>query len=203
MGMKLMIYDRTCTRTGAMPVGLTHAWASGARAYGALGNLDAWTGVADWDEALAWLGRSPGPIDEIQFWGHGNWGLARIDHHPLDVSALRPGHASHAALEGVRERMSPQALWWFRTCDTLGSARGHDFARRWTDFFERPVAGHTHIIGPWQSGLHRLEPGQRPHWDAAEGLERGTPERPERSMWSGPGRPHTIHCLQSQVPAGW
>ena len=203
MGVRLMIYDRTCTSTGRWPVGLTHSWVAGGRLYGALGRLDAWQGVSSWEEALAWLVRGQTPLDEIQFWGHGNWGLVRIDHRPLDASALARGHRLRPALEAVRERLAPGAQWWFRTCDTLGSVRGHDFARRWTDFFGVPVAGHTHIIGPWQSGLHRLVPGKVPHWDAAEGIAEGTPEAPRRSTWSGPGRPHTIHCLQGHVPEGW
>jgi len=198
-----MIYDRSCTRSGRWPLGLTHSWQVGGRLYGLRGLLDDWAGVGSWDEALDWLGTRREALDEVQFWGHGNWGVARIDRHPLDASALRPGHRLRPALERVRERMAPGALWWFRTCDTLGSARGHDFARRWTDFFARPVAGHTHIIGPWQSGLHRLAPGERPHWAAAEGVSRGTAEAPEASTWSAPGRPNTIHCLQGEIPAGW
>ena len=203
MGLKLMIYDRTCTHTGRLPVGLTHSWVVGARVYAATGSLHGASGASTWEEALGWLGEADEPIDEIQFWGHGHWGMALIDRRPLDVSALARGHAWRPALERIRERMAPDALWWFRTCDTLGSARGHDFARRWSDFFERPVAGFTHIIGPWQSGLHRLQPGEQPHWDPTEGLAAGTAESPERSTWSWPGRPNTIHCLRSDVPAGW
>ena len=203
MGVKWMIYDQTCTRTGRAPLGLTHSWMAGARVYGALGRLHAWRGVSSWEDALAWLAEGDEPLDEIQFWGHGNWGLVRIDGQRLDVAALVSGHPLHAGLERVRERMSPGGQWWFRTCDTLGSARGHDFARRWTDFFARPVAGHTHVIGPWQSGLHRLQPGASPHWDAMEGVAQGTAEAPRRSTWSAPGRPNTIHCLRSRVPDGW
>ena len=42
---------------------------------------------------------------------------------------------------------------------SVRSAAGHDFARAWTDFFGSRAAGHTFIIGYWQSGLHTLAPG--------------------------------------------
>lgn len=203
MGLKLMIYDRTCTRSGRLPIGLTHSWVAGALLYRAAGNLDAWSGASSWAEALAWLGRGVDPIDEIQFWGHGNWGLARIAGDTLNADALKPGHPHHGALERIRDRMAPTSQWWFRTCDTLGSDRGHDFARRWTDFFGQPIAGFTHIIGPWQSGLHRLHPGATPHWDASEGIAEGSAAAPRRSTWSKPGMVNTISCLHSHVPEGW
>lgn len=200
--MRLMIYDRTCVHTGGIPVGLTHSWIVGARLYGAMGRFDAWYGAADWTEALEWAARHEG-ISEIQFWGHGNWGLARIGSDRLDATALRSSHRLHAALESVRANFSPEGLWWFRTCDTLGADRGHGFARRWTDFFGGSVAGHTHIIGPWQSGLHRLQAGAKPHWPATEGVREGTAGAPRRSTWSVPGLPNTIHCLRGRIPEGW
>ncbi|MCB9694153.1 MAG: hypothetical protein H6736_20275 [Alphaproteobacteria bacterium] len=197
-----MLFDRTCTHTRRVPLGLTHAWLVGGRLYGGLRRFDAWHGVSSWEEGLRWLS-SHDRLDEVQYWGHGNWGLARVDRDVLDRSALEPGHALHPLLREVRERMAPGAPWWFRTCDTLGSARGHAFARAWTDFFERPVAGHTHIIGVWQSGLHQLAPGALPHWSESEGIREGTPDAPTRSTWSHPGAPNTIHLLNGVVPAGW
>lgn len=201
--LSLMIYDRTCTRTGRLPVGLSHSWVWGGRLYGALGRFDAWKGVASWEEGLGWLAQQDAPIRSIQYWGHGNWGTARVADDRLDVRSLQPGHAHRRHLDAIRERLVPGDGWWFRTCDTLGAARGHDFARRWTDFFGTPVSGHTFIIGAWQSGLHRLSPGAAPHWSDTEGLSAGTADTPRASTWSRPGRPNTIHCLQSAIPVGW
>jgi hypothetical protein len=93
-------------------------------------------------------------------------------------------------------------LWWFRTCETFGCEAGHDFARRWTRFFGCRAASHTYIIGPWQSGLHILEPGQSPDWPLDEGLAEGTPDSPEKALWSTPGKPNTIFCLTSRLPDG-
>jgi len=197
-----MIYDRTCT---GRPVGLTHSWIVGGLLYGGLGRLDAWSGASTWMEALDWLGRfqPDRTIGEIQYWGHGNWGHARIDKEKLDVDALAEGHPLRPSLERIRERMAPEAGWWFRTCDTFGSTRGQTFARRWTDFFGRPAAGFTHVIGPWQSGLHRLRPGHEPHWSPSEGLSAGTPDAPGKSTWSRPWLPNTISCMSGTVPRGW
>lgn len=200
--MRLMLFDRTCTRTGRVPIGLSHSWWVGSHVYRALGQLDRSHGVASWSEGLDWLLEHE-RIDEIQYWGHGNWGLARVDGDMLDRAALQGGHPLHARLEAIRERMAPGAQWWFRTCDTLGSQRGHDFGMAWSDFFGRPVAGHTHIIGPVQSGLHKLEPGNRPHWSPLEGIREGTAEAPKQSAWSTLSAPNTIHMLQGSVPEGW
>lgn len=206
-GLRLMIYDKTCT--GVRGRGLSEVWWAGALLYGGLGRLDAWRGVGGWDEALDWLGtfspagREGARIAEIQYWGHGNWGVVKIGADRLDAASLAEGHPHRRGLLRIRERLAPGALLWFRTCDTLGAARGQAFARGLTGLLGCDVAGHTHIIGPWQSGLHRLRPGAAPHWSASEGLAAGTPEQPERSTWSSPTRPNTITCLHNRVPAGW
>ncbi len=202
--LRLMIYDDTCRGAPGLP-GLTHSWWAGARLYRALGRLDAWKGVRTWQEGLEWLAAfSPEhSIAEIQFWGHGKWGGAFVDRRPLDASALSPGHALHPLLRAVRDRLAPNALWWFRTCETFGAAAGHRFARAWTDFFGCRAAGHTFIIGPWQSGLHSLSPGEAPGWSVTEGLKEGTPDAPGRARWSHPFAPNTITCFHGALPDGF
>lgn len=205
-GLRLVIYDRSCTGRHGLP-GLTHAWAAGAWLYRGRGSIGAAFGARGWREAFAWIGRqSPDqPIAELQFWGHGKWGEARIGDERLAAAALLPGHSLHKDLCALRERLLPAgaALWWFRTCETLGAAPGHDFARRYSEFFNARIAGHTYIIGPWQSGLHSLAPGQSPAWSLTEGLEAGTPDRPERARWSSRREPNTIHCLNGVIPPGY
>ena len=203
-GLRLMIYDDTC-RGPRLSLGLTHSWIGGALLYRGLGRLDAAFGARSWAGALEWLVGAAGerPIDEIQFWGHGRWGIAKIADDVLDVSALSADSPHHGRLCQVRERMSAGAQWWFRTCETFGARRGQDFARRWTDFFERPAAGHTFIIGPWQSGLHRLRPGERPAWPDDEGIAEGTAAAPLRALWSGPRQPNTITCFHGAIPRGF
>lgn len=203
--IRAVIYDRTCREGGA--VGLSHAWWSGVQLYRALGRVDVTRGVASWGEALEWLSTvEPGAhLAEVQFWGHGRWGEVFINRESLSARALEPAHPLHSALSAVRDRLTPDgsALWWFRTCETFGAQRGHEFARAWTSFFGCPAAGHTYIIHAWQSGLHRLAPGAQPDWSDREGLATGTPEQPVRAATSGPLAPRTITCLRGRIPEGW
>lgn len=195
--MKYLVYDRT---DGA----LSFTWARGAQLYRAQRRIDAAIGVTSWAEAFAWLEQQPGPIDELQYWGHGRWGcvlVARTD--ILHAPALEPGHALHRGLAMVRERLAPDALIWLRTCETFGARAGLDFAPRLADFFGARVAGHTHVIGLHQSGLHGLAPGVAPDWTDDEGLAKGTPEAPVRAKRSAPWRTQTITCFAGQVPAAW
>jgi len=199
-----MIYDATCTGRGLLP-GLTHSWIAGALLYKGLGRLDASRGVRSWEEGLAWLAdhELERPIAEVQFWGHGKWGEARVAREILDERSLRRGHAHEPWLRRLRARLLPESLFWFRTCETFGAEKGHAFARDLTDFLGCAAAGHTFIIGPWQSGLHRLAPGASPHWDDGEGIEEGTPGAPTKALWSGPSAPNTITCLHGAVPDGF
>lgn len=205
-GLRLMVYDRTCAGRWGLP-GLTASWRVGSVLYRALGRLDDWRGVASWPEALDWLlARSVEQrIAEIQYWGHGTWGRALVDHESLDVQALAPRHPWRARLDALRERLVPggEALWWFRTCETFGTARGHAFARAWTRFFGCRAAGHTYVIGPWQSGLHSLAPGEEPSWPVKEGLPPGEEAGARTARMSGPREPNTITCLHGQVPPGF
>ena len=184
--LRLMVYDRTC---GA----LTASWWVGGHLGRAMGRLDARAGFDRWADAVRWLcdqGRSR-PIGEIQYWGHGHPGYVRMAGERLDRSALEPGHPLHEALLQLRDRLAPggQALFWFRTCETFAGPEGHAFARAWTRFFSARAAGHTFIIGPLQSGLHVLAPGEEPSWPREEGGH----------VWSSLRAPATISCLQGTV----
>jgi len=205
--LRLMVYDRTCV--GRL-VGLSTAWRAGSSLYRALGRLDATFGAASWEEALEWLAQHEAslPIREIQYWGHGRWGRVMVDAEALDAAALRSGPLV-ARLEAVRERLVAREegdrtpCLWLRTCEAFGADVGHDFARRLADFFRAPVAGHTHVIGAVQSGLHGLLPGHAPDWPAEEGISDGTAAKPRQAHGSGIGRPNTITCFDNAVPPDW
>lgn len=197
--LRLLIYDDTC-RGRPFLTGLTHSWIVGGWLYRLLGRFDYLRGIRSWAEGLQWLAEAAPhrPISEIQFWGHGKWGLAKVGTESLDTSALRPDHPYHSLMCAIRDRLvDSNALWWFRTCETFGCRPGHRFSVEWTNFFGCRTAGHTYIIGPWQSGLHCLDPGQRPDWSVEEGLARGTPDAPRKALWSKPGEPNTITCLHN------
>ncbi|MBA3391617.1 MAG: hypothetical protein H0T89_03185 [Deltaproteobacteria bacterium] len=192
-----MVFDRTCAA-------LSRAWQAGGLLYSALGRLDARQGVSSWPEALTWLSevRAGQPVEEIQFWGHGDWGSIRVADSKLDVGALEPGHEWNPVLARIRDRMAgSDALWWFRTCETFGRAEGHEFARAWASFFNCRAAGHTYRIAAWQSGLHSLRPGDAPHWS----IDEGVPEEPtpRKALWSSCGAPNTIHCLRGRIPPSY
>jgi hypothetical protein len=202
-GLRLIVFDRSCV--GRFGIGLSTVWGAGRHVYRGLGRTDGARGVSSFDDALGWLSsyRADQPIAEVQFWAHGKWGRLFLDRDNLDRSALAPGHPLHRGLSALRERLAPDALLWFRTCETFGAAPGHDFARAITDFFGCPAAGHTFVIGYWQSGLHLLEPGSVPCWSTGEGLVRGSPDRPEVAAWSSPRAPNTITCWAGRIPNGW
>jgi hypothetical protein len=203
--LRLMVFDATCRGRGALP-GLSHAWSAGSGLYRAGGNLDHAFGATSWAAALDWIANvgAGEAIAQIQFWGHGKWGSVRMGDEALTIDSLAAGAPHERRLRSIRERLSgPGALWWFRSCETFGAEPGHTFARRWTDYFGCRAAGHSYIIGFWQSGLHSLGPGQTPGWPRDEGLALGTPAAPERALWSRPWLDHTISCLRSTIPTGW
>jgi hypothetical protein len=91
--------------------------------------------------------------------------------------------------------MTPSSLWWFRSCDVFGTAKGHAFARGWTRFFGCRAAGHTYTINMLQSGLHVLAPGEEPTWSVDEGVESGL----EHARTSSVLAPNTITFLHGTV----
>lgn len=196
--MRVLVYDRTCIRRGG---GLSRVWAAGSSLYRRLGRIDAASGVDSWDAAFDWLARLPAPISELQYWGHGKWGRALVDDDVLDAAVLTG--ARRPQLESLRERLAPDALVWFRTCETFGARCGIDFAERLADFLGARVAGHTFVIGFHQSGLHGLAPGTRADWAPDEGLCEGTAEDPRRARRSAPWATRTITCLSGSVPDRW
>ncbi|HWL85382.1 MAG TPA: hypothetical protein VNO21_06250, partial [Polyangiaceae bacterium] len=164
-------------------------------------------GAIDWADAFAWLSdfRAGEPIAEIQYWGHGKWGTVFVAQDAWNVHAFDLAHPHGEVLASLRARMLPEArsLVWFRTCETFGARAGHAFAVRVSNFWGARVAGHTHVIGALQSGLHGLRPGELPRWSDAEGLARGTPEAPLLAKGSSPKAPHTIHFMNNAVPDPW
>jgi hypothetical protein len=201
--LRLVVFDATQRKRA--PRALGHSWYYGTRLYRALGRVDGALGARSFAEVFAWLSthQPERAIGELQFWGHGRWGRVMIDREVLDAELLGPSHPHHQGFQRFRERLSPDALIWFRSCETLGARVGQDFASRLGDATGARIAGHTFNIGFYQSGLHCLRPGLKPHWPVGEGLERGSAEAPEASLWSRPGAPNTITCLTGHVPGGF
>jgi hypothetical protein len=201
--LRLVVFDATQKRR--RPAALGFSWQYGTYLYRGLGRVDAAHGAQSFASALAWLAEHEPErqIRELQFWGHGKWGRIFVDGEALDRSVLAPTHPHFRGFQRLRERLTPDALLWFRTCETLGAQAGHDFASALSDATGARVAGHTFVIGFFQSGLHCLRPGQRPTWSTSEGLAQGTPAEPQRALVSGPDAPNTITCLSGAIPAGF
>lgn len=205
-GLRLMVYDRGCRGRRGLP-GLSHAWWAGAQLYRGLRRFDGYQGVDSWAQALDYIAnfRSDRPLAEVQYWGHGKWGAAKVGTEVFDRRALDRDHPLHDRLAAVRDRFEADepGLWWFRTCETLGATAGHRFSTELADFLGTRVAGHTYIIGHVQSGLHSVAPGQQPDWSATEGLREGSPDAPRRAHWSRLREPNTITCLRGSLPKGY
>jgi len=202
--LRLLVFDRTCLRSG---VGLSTAWSAGSVLYRGLRRVDAARGVASWNEALGWIAsfEPHRPIAEIQYWGHGRWGRVLVDGDVFDASALLPHAPQAQSIAAIRERLLPDgaSLLWLRTCEAFGAIAGQDLAQRLADTLGARVAGHTFVIGALQSGLRALAPGCRPTWSATEGLAEGTAQDPKRALGSAPWRPRTVSCLSNEVPDAW
>ena len=216
-GLRLVVYDRTDTGPLAIPRverdadgaahgtgGLTRWWRLGALLHrGALRSSGS-LGASTWDEALAWAVAQAetrgAPIAELQAWGHGGWGYMGMGTTRLDVGTVAPGGALAARIEALSHVLAPGALVWLRCCSAFGNERGRVFAERLADRVGARVAGHTYVIGVWQSGTHSLAPGEHPRWPSGEGIEPGaTP----RALISTPSAPRTLTCLRPGLPAGW
>jgi hypothetical protein len=193
--LRLMIYDTSDRR------GLSHSWFIGGALYQALRRLDDCAGFDNWFDALTWISQKAAKerrkISQIQYWGHGWRGMVSMNGMALRADAFQHPVWSKLLSE-IRWHLAPDALIWFRTCGTFGGAAGHEFARAWTTGMNCRVAAHTHLIGPFQSGLHSLTPRTPPYWPQEEGVEAGS-----RMAQSSPWRPNTITCLHGTLPEGW
>jgi hypothetical protein len=198
--LRLIVFDRTAH--ARFRPGLSTLWSLGRTLYRMRREVDAGCAANGWEQALAWLSThgAPRPISEIQLWSHGKWGNASIGAECLDQRSLVRTSAHFSALEKVRARLAPGALFWFRTCETFGAERGITFAERFAETMGTRVAGHTYVIGLWQSGLHQLDPGAPADWSPEEGLIEGDAHNPLRAKPSLPGEPRTISCFDARLP---
>ncbi|MEM6368297.1 MAG: hypothetical protein AAGD10_04520 [Myxococcota bacterium] len=196
MSLSVVIFDQTCREIGGV-LGLSSVWSTGAALFRTNGRFDAVHGVASWHQAFAWLAALPEPLAEVQFWGHGTWGAARVGTERFDASSLEPGHVHHPDLSRLKQRFIPGGLFWFRTCQTLGRAEGKAFAQRLSRFLDVRVAGHTGVIAWAHSGLHCVGPDAPAAWEDDEGV------RPDgRPRWSQLHHPRTIPFWRQRLP-GW
>ncbi len=185
--------------------GLSPAWYAGTLLHRLTGAADATLGARTWTEALAWATRTAEergrPVGSLQVWGHGGWGFMRLGDTRLDEGSLRPEHALAPLLDAFRAHLAgPEAALWLRCCSAFGAAAGRRFAVAASRRLQCRVAGHTYIIGPFQSGTHSVRPGQEPAWDPSEGVTCDAGGVAVSPKWSGPFEPATVSCLRLGLP---
>ena len=101
-------------------------------------------------------------IKEVQFWGHGYNGMAKIGEHWLDQNTLANPSWQRLA---TRNAFESNALWWWRTCCTCKGEAGREFAEYFVKTFNIRMAGHTKDIGLTHPGLVCLKPGEKATWN--------------------------------------
>lgn len=218
--LRLVVFDATDTPRAALErqkakaaspdgramgsPGLSPIWRAGTLLHRLTWAADASLGATSWPEALDWAAatsRERGrPIASLQVWGHGGWGSMAIGPTALDSAALRPGHALAAPLDALKGALEgPESLLWLRCCSAFGHSTGQRFAEALAQRLGCRVAGHTHIIGFFQSGTHSLRPGQKASWDAGEGVKKAGGQAVS-ALTSTPGAPNTVSCLALGLP---
>ncbi len=185
--MKVTIYDNN-PGPGFMQWCLKTSWLLGCIFQKLVGAVDSYYGASSWTDAKAWLLAQKAPITTIQYWGHGSPGIVWLASHPVPT-------AEWLSLKPI---LSSESLIWFRVCSSFQGPTGQVFAKRLADGLNCTIAGHTHIIGFFQGGLHTQKPNTMPSWPMMEGL---TPSK-WRSDFS-PWLKNTIICLQWWIPKGW
>lgn len=217
--LRLVVYDQTDVAPLSLPRierasdgtahgtgGLSRWWRVGAAMHRGVLRADGTRGVSSFAEALEWatsIARQRGAkLGELQVWGHGGWGQMTLGRTRLDRDALARSSEISAALDALRDVLADDALLWLRCCSAFGEREGRAFGAALADRVRARVAGHTFIIGVFQSGTHSIAPGQEPTWDPEEGIERGAAGL-ACAMTSTPKAPNTIGCLRLGFPGGW
>lgn len=183
---------------------LRMSWVTGGLFYRLFRGVEQTRGFDNWLEALKWLAEvePDKKINSIQFWGHGSPGRVWINGEFLSIRSLIASSKHRYLLLNLKERLTPESVIWFRSCNVFSAKEGHIFATAFSQFMGCKIAAHTFIVGPWQSGLHTINPGEQPNWSREEGLKKkadGTVEK----LWSMPWSPKTIFCLTGKIPKGW
>jgi hypothetical protein len=188
ISMRVAVYDKN-PGAGFAQSFLALTWRIGCFLHKLFGKLDAYHAATSWEDAFAWLHAQPKPLASIQYWGHGSpariW-LAGKAANAEDFIALKP-------------KLAPSAVIWFRVCSAFRGIQGHAFSQDLADNLGCTIAGHTRIIGVFQSGLHTRAPNTEASWPVTE-------DEFPKSIWSSNGLKrgnNTIFCLRASIPKGW
>lgn len=183
---------------------LRFSWITGGKFYKLFRSVEHNSGFDSWISAIDWiLSVEPDKkINSIQYWGHGSPGRVWMNGETLSIKSYTNKSGHFEKLSKLKERLTPESLIWFRCCNVFAGNEGKFFALTSSQFFECKIAAHTFIVGPWQSGLHTIRPGERPSWSISEGLELQK-DGTVKKLWSMPWSPNTVFCLTNKIPDNW
>jgi len=183
---------------------LRMSWITGGLFYRLFRGVEVTRGFLDWPDAIEWLStvEEDKKINSIQFWGHGSPGRVWINGEYLSIRSLLPTSPHRDLLLKLKSRLTPESTIWFRSCNVFAGKEGQMFATAFCQFMNCRIAAHTFIVGPWQSGLHTINPGEQPSWSKEEGVGKN-PDGTTKLLWSKPWSPNTIFCLTGKIPKGW
>lgn len=183
---------------------LRTSWVVGGALYKLCGKVDLYSGFQSWFSALQWLLEvsQKNKIASIQFWGHGTPGNVWINESTLSLASISINAQQRQLLQSIKNNLDSNTTFWFRSCNVFTGKHGQLFAKSFSNFMNCKVAGHTFIIGPWQSGLHTITPGQQPTWPIGEGMDQNKDGK-TKLLWSKPWSPNTITCMNSEIPEDW
>lgn len=186
--MRVAVYDKN-PGEGIGQWFLSLSWLIGCFLHKLFGKLDDYHGATSWEDAFSWLETRPGPLASVQYWGHGSPGTVWLANKRLDQTQFKR----------LVTKMTPRSVLWFRTCSTFEGQQGYDISKYLTTTLNCVVAGHTRVIGVFQSGLHTRKPGEEPRWPLTEG-DVGNPTLVGMGLQWGN---NTIFCLRATIPEGW
>jgi len=149
-------------------------------------------GVSSWHDALDKITDAVPPgtrLMELQLWGDGAPGMPTINGKS----------APDIFWKELANLVMADSLVWFRMCSVFFGHKGQAFAERTANELNCRIAGHTRVIGPLQSGLWTLRPGQTPRWADGMATDHGD-WQDYKSSWHAP---RTIFCTTMKVPEGW
>lgn len=206
--LKVMIYDDSTLDDGwdgLKEDGLALSWKWGDKLYRKFGSIDIAFGAKSFEEAFGYISNldPEKKVSEVHFWCHGGPGKVYLNRKFLNIDNIGPSGFHAVGLRKLKARLTDDALVWFRCCSLFAGQEGHDFAKKFAhvlnkDGTSRRVAAYTHIIGPSQSGLHTLGPGEEPSWSLTEGLDENG-----KMKWSRFWKKNTVSCLRGTIPKGW
>lgn len=136
-------------------------------------------GAKSWADAMQYLHHFAS-LGVVQLWCHGSPGRVLIAGQPM---------TDHFR-QVLANRVIKDSLLWLRACSVFQGHKGRRHAKFLSEYLGCNVASHTYDIGPFQSGLVALRPGQKVWWKG-----------PTKITKSGPTKPRTVTALRMTLPA--